>query len=442
MSSLTPARHPTLGAFLERFPTASFDLEDYIHSLGCRDELSERLGSFRDLARGDARPAVTPEQLEQAARTYLSQSVPAYREYPSLKGFAQFPLLTKESLRSDPLRFCDAARNRVVWEKTSSASTGPASRCYTDAAAYFDFIHLSFRKMALVAGVACGEREVHSATLASGTPHPFQVFADPLEEVGFSLKLSIDERAPDTLSSACRLLSELQPELLVCKPTLWEALLGSVPADELRRIRPGLLVSSGSMLADDLRAALTSTFQCPLVNAYGLSEFGLIGVECRVSGGFHVDVTHIWPEVEHSVSGPRLVFSSTRNTAMPLLRFLTEDRGLLTQAPCGCALGAPRILGLQGKDVPCFWMGAAAFDPSRIASYLWTHLDIQGFEIAQVAARKMVIRLNPKSHLSESQFFEVGRSAGDMLPSGASVDVVCDSRLGAGGRYSRRAAGL
>jgi phenylacetate-CoA ligase len=95
-----------------------------------------------------------------------------------------------------------------------------------------------------------------------------------------------------------------------------------------------IFFSTGENLSDAQRELIASVFCARVYNRYGSHEFGVLAQETEQGphGALRVADSLVWPEVappERTGEKSELVFTSLRNSAMPLIRYRRGDRGEL-----------------------------------------------------------------------------------------------------------------
>jgi phenylacetate-coenzyme A ligase PaaK-like adenylate-forming protein len=119
---------------------------------------------------------------------------------------------------------------------------------------------------------------------------------------------------------------------------------------QARRLRlrrpPRLLLCGGEALPDDVRTLLEQQFECPVYQSYGGNEFGFVACECPQRRGLHV--------LEHDVvveadEGGELLVTTLGQPEMPLIKYETGDRALLSHEPCPCGARGTTIVSLEGR---------------------------------------------------------------------------------------------
>ena len=151
-----------------------------------------------------------------------------------------------------------------------------------------------------------------------------------------------------------RWLKEIRPHYLLTYPSNLRRLARCAKADPDHGVSLAGCIASAEILPPDVEDLIRSVFDAPVINIYGLREFGHVATRCPQTGDLHVsaDVTMI--EVLNEAGKPvepgeigEVVATSFYNYAMPIIRYATGDFAELG-APCPCGRVLPvlkRVLG-------------------------------------------------------------------------------------------------
>jgi len=114
--------------------------------------------------------------------------------------------------------------------------------------------------------------------------------------------------------------------------------------------------SSSETLLDMQREAIESAFEAPLYDFYGHAERTVFAIECSEHAGKHLvepyGITEIVDEAGKPVPEGEfgyIVGTSLFNTAMPMIRYRTNDISALDSSPCPCGSHFRRIVGVSTK---------------------------------------------------------------------------------------------
>jgi phenylacetate-CoA ligase len=110
------------------------------------------------------------------------------------------------------------------------------------------------------------------------------------------------------------------------------------------------------VLHDWQRRRIEATFGCPVTNRYGCEEASLIACECERHRGLHVNADSVLVEVirDGRPAPPgtpgSLVVTDLSNFAMPLVRYLIGDVGVLADRSCPCGRAFPLLESIEGRE--------------------------------------------------------------------------------------------
>jgi phenylacetate-CoA ligase len=152
---------------------------------------------------------------------------------------------------------------------------------------------------------------------------------------------------------------------------------------DLAQIPLRFLWLTGEGCSGALRERIEKTWGHPALFYYGSLEAGPIGIECEARSGYHLTSGHVYVEVVDARTGAPLpagetgevVITELTRHAAPLIRYRTEDLGVLDLAPCACGITLPRVQ-LRGRAVDQVRVGGKSFGP-----YFLEHLLLQSAEV-------------------------------------------------------------
>jgi phenylacetate-CoA ligase len=285
--------------------------------------------------------AQLPHALEAAARS------PFYRRV-GLSPLEDMPLTTKQDLREAyPFGMLAVDKSELATYHESSGSTGAPTASYYTADDWLDLVDRYARKHVGIEP---------SDTFLVRTPYALMITGHLAHAAARSRGATVvpaDNRSLATpYSTVVRLLHDLDVTVtwsLAADTLLWAA------AAELAGLRdfPALraLFVGGDPLSPAKRVRIEKIWGAPVVEEYGATETGSLAGQCPYG---HL---HLWADraifevLAHGRLGPagrgQLVVTPLYRTAMPLLRYNTEDEVevSLGDCPCGWALPTVRILG-------------------------------------------------------------------------------------------------
>jgi phenylacetate-CoA ligase len=341
-----------------------------IHPLWARRE-DRRAAALRDeLARRqfDAPAVVRARQIVALRRMlrHAAATVPYYRDLFCRAGFRpetvsaisdlqSLPLLTKADIRARGSELLsESFRGRPLTRKTTSGSTGVPLEVRLDAGG------LSWKR-------ACTVRSDEWSGWQRGG-RVAKVWGNPdyrRHGVKGWLRNRLYERAvhldtldmtPDSIRQFVAALNHTGPELLFGHAHSVYLLAEFIDRHGLKAHRPAGIITTAMVLHDWQRRRIEATFGCAVTNRYGCEEVSLIACECERHHGLHVNVDSVLVEVirDGRPAPPgtpgSIVVTDLSNFAMPLVRYLIGDVGVLSETICPCGRGSVRLESIEGRE--------------------------------------------------------------------------------------------
>lgn len=156
----------------------------------------------------------------------------------------------------------------------------------------------------------------------------------------------------NNLQEVAEVLKKEQPQVCVGIPV---QILGLAEYCARHHIKTGIkrVLLSTDYAPDALIGRIQKLWQCEVFNHYGMTEMGLGGaVECQAHQGMHIRENDLYVEVIDSLTGQvlpsdsegELVFTTLTRTGMPLIRYRTGDKGMVTTCKCSCGSVLKRVM--------------------------------------------------------------------------------------------------
>ena len=149
-----------------------------------------------------------------------------------------------------------------------------------------------------------------------------------------------------------------------------------------------LIMAAGDRMTDVYRRYVEQVWKCPVILAYGSTEQGGAGMECRRQDGYHVDDFNIYFEIlDADEKGyGELVATTLARRTMPFIRYRVHDVTRFIPEPCPCGAPLRRIERIRGRRDEMVVMGAGNMYPEIFERVLQ---DVAGIvENWQVAVRQ------------------------------------------------------
>lgn len=167
-------------------------------------------------------------------------------------------------------------------------------------------------------------------------------------------------------------------------------------------IRPRGILSTSMMLMPHERRTIEEAFGVSVTDRYGCEEVSLIGSECELHRGMHLNVEHLLIEFVREDGRPaapgetgRIVVTDLMNAAMPFIRYQVEDMGVPSDRTCPCGRGLPLMERVVGRTADFLVRsdGSRVAGVSLIENTLTGIPGIDQMQIIQEAVDHLVIRI-------------------------------------------------
>lgn len=335
-----PSVEHALRRFLEAHNTFELNVRQHLAAYALEPRLSDRWKHFA--------PRAAPWPCSSALRRRLESPSGAVAT-------------TKEQLsrRLAETPSVDIGDDNGPWVRPTSGTSGPRLMVPYSSPFFFWFKLYSQHAAAHVAGLEPRTHrpdDVSCLALIDHKEAPEQIWAAPRPGTGITVQCVYDERTPDSARRVSRLIESLKPTILSTKPNILASLVHRrVESSAERNWVPALVLSSGSSLDETLRSQTEEVLGAPVVDSYGLTEFGSVATECWAHDGLHIYGEGLVAEVRHLDGSVRasghgeLLLTSEANARLPLDRYRTGDNVDLTYQRCRCGFEGYTLYGLEGR---------------------------------------------------------------------------------------------
>lgn len=296
--------------------------------------------------------------------------VPYYREHwsarrrrgdaSSWESLENWPILTKQTLRENPLAFVeDGCDVRRMYPAETSGTTGTPLRLWHSRETLIEWYAIFEARLRRWNGVRLADRWVHMGgqrvTPANRNTPPFWVWNRGMRQ----LYMSSYHITPDAVGSYLDAIRRYRIVYLFGYPSAMHALAKVALERGLEAPKMRVAISNAEPFFAFQRDAIARAFQCPVRDTYGQAEIVCGASECP-SGSMH-----LWPEVsvvewmrdEADEPAPRgqvgrLICTALLNPRMPLIRYAVGDRSARAEAGshCACGRALPVIRSFEGRS--------------------------------------------------------------------------------------------
>jgi phenylacetate-CoA ligase len=303
------------------------------------------------------------------------------------RALAALPPVSKLEMRQAGSRALTGEQVRPEWlSSSSSGSTGEPFRVYYEPRAWARLKYAVKLRARRACGIGPTDR---LAILDTMPPHKSTLLE---RNLGWS-RISVLQPAADLAHA----LAAFAPDVVYGLPSaLLEA--GRALQERGQKLQLRMLFTSGELL-NGSRAALSSMFEAPVYDIYGTSETKEIAWQCT-HGGMHLNSDVVRLEVldDSGRSVPtgqegNLVATVLVNHAMPLIRYLTGDRGALLSGRCSCGRSSPLLGVVSGRLADMLVLaGGQRISPYALTCALERVSGVLRYQVSQLDPARVRVR--------------------------------------------------
>jgi len=271
----------------------------------------------------------------------------ALRDSELAAALAALAPVTKRELRDAGAAAFEGGRISDAWfSSLSSGSSGEPFRVHYTPRAWATLKYLVKLRSRHASGMRLSDRVAILDAVAQEHEG-----SSPLERAGRVRRISVFRPAAEVAAA----LAAFRPDVIYALPS---ALLevarvsdGGAPRGHARHI-----FTSGELLTAAARSTIERAFGAELRDVYGTSETKEIAWECS-AGSRHVNADVVLAEIlaDDGTAAPagaegNIVVTLLVNSAMPLVRYRTGDRGAILPGRCSCGRASPLLGVVTGRE--------------------------------------------------------------------------------------------
>ncbi len=346
--------------------------------------------------------------------SYASKKIPYYsallnpepyvvRDHLNVDQFLTIPLLTKDIIRRDYLNLINDDHSLKSRVNTSGGSTGEPVKLlqcsnyqlWTKAYKRFYLIKAGGREYNKLLTIWGSERDILEPSIdlwkkarnylrMKKTLNAFKMTQEDL--VNFATV--INNYKPDVIEAYVHSIYEIAKYVNKKKVTLYKP--------------QGIIVSAGTF-HDFMEDEIKQAFGVPIYNRYGSREMGDMACSCGGKDSLHISMLTHYIEVADDKGEPLpdgeigdIVVTSLTNYAMPLIRYMIGDRGVLRRnTTCSyCGWHGDILEEVTGRSVDVF----KSKDGAHVAGGYFNHIFffrewVKKFQVIQENKNEMTINI-------------------------------------------------
>lgn len=272
----------------------------------------------------------------------------------TMNDLSKLPILTKDIIRKNYSIFlAKNFGNLKTIECATSGTTGLAFKYYCDMSSQSALRAFGLRGWGF-AGYHVGDKMV---TIAGSALIPKNIIL--LKKIIFfaqrNLALSSYNMDTNCLDAYTQKIIKFSPKLVRGYPSSIVLLANYLEQNDIKKIKPKAVLTTGESLLPYQRNKIESTFECEIFDGYGCADGGSSAYECTQHKGYHISVErsiHEFIRNNENVSAGEpgyITLTDLYNYAMPFIRYNSGDVGIPSNERCPCGRGLPLMDSIEGR---------------------------------------------------------------------------------------------
>jgi phenylacetate-coenzyme A ligase PaaK-like adenylate-forming protein len=197
------------------------------------------------------------------------------------------------------------------------------------------------------------------ALLVATTPTHMTAQIASTVDVGLHRILRLDPRRPIAEQRAA--LEAFDPHVLSGYSSLIALAAQETLAGRLA-IRPATVSTSSEVRTAEMTEAIRAAWSPELHDLYGITEAGIVGVDCHAHAGIHVFEDEYVIEAQED----RILLTALGSRTLPVIRYEITDLVRVDRAPCACGRTFVRLAAIDGRADELLDLPAAAGGRVRV----------------------------------------------------------------------------
>ena len=360
---------------------------------------------------------------------HAAENVPFYRnfyrehgELRSAGDLKSFPILTKTDYRQcDPESlYATNVDPGLRIDRKTSGSTGQPFQFSLDRTAlpvifashlFYDSWHglEPFDRYVRIVAPAAAQLQSNASArvkLRSVLTSRLQNFYERLTQE----KIFVWEIDSEKAASVWRRLESFRPKFIMGYTSSLAALAGELLKSDLRLSHPVRgVITIAETLTPNRRKLIEEYFEAPIINRYGLREFGSWSAQsCLESPDqFHINTELVVCEILRDDGTPcapgetgRVVLTDLHNFARPFIRYDTGDLAVAAGGECACGRGFPLLGQIEGRSLECVRTPSGReISPVILGHFLFVYHDhvdsVLHYQLVQEGTDRIVLSIVP-----------------------------------------------
>ena len=233
-----------------------------------------------------------------------------------------------------------------------------------------------------------------------------------------------------------RRLEKFRPKFIMGYTSSLAALADALLQSDLRLSHPVRgVITIAETLTPNRKRLIDEYFQAPIINRYGLREFGSWSAQsCQESPDqFHINTELVVCEILRNDGTPcapgergRVVLTDLHNFARPFIRYDTGDLAVAAVGNCACGRGFPLLGEIEGRSLECVRTPSGGeISPAVLGHFLFVYHDhleaVKHYQLVQEGSDQLRLLIVPGAGWDEDRRVRLQSDLKDLI--GKDMDV-------------------
>lgn len=325
--------------------------------------------------------AAYQKQALQRVLADARKNVPFYRDHATGNNLEDFPILTRTQIQAhrDELIVQSRIDKKTHYETTSGTTSEPMTflmdRECRERGAVIKLLFFDW------AGVSPGDPIAKFWGYFPYATIKGKVKTELSEWLRNIHRMNVFDMRAEVMAEYLAKIRSLQPKLILAYAQSFYSFAKYLDRKGERVDFPGSVMTSVSVLTQEMRETMSRVFQCQVYNRYGSREMMDIACDCEEHQGLHVNPWLHHVDILDEAGKPcppgvmgRIVITQLHNQVMPFIRYDTQDYGCWTEKACSCGRNWPMIQQIDGRRINLFRFRDGGFMSSYYVIYHINHV--------------------------------------------------------------------
>lgn len=356
---------------------------------------------------------------------YVKEAIPYYKEqlHPeplnTISDIENLPLTSKDMMKNNISKFINVSQKNKLWKSNTSGSTGHPFNYYRDPKSMHYEYALYDRLYDYVAGVQKYNKArisgVNIIKVECRKP-PFWYYI----KVYNQLQCSAYHIDSETFKFYVEAFAKYNTKIGTGYAKSWYFLAQYMNEADYRFNKLKGIVTDSEGLSDEEKLEVEKAFNCPVYQTYGLSEVGLIAVQCKY-GHYHIFSDRCYVEIVDTQGNVladgragEIVVTDLYSFDAPFIRYKTGDMGILESGSCKCGWKSPYIKELCGR-IEDYVVSKEGRRITRLDHIVIPAKGVIGMQLVQTKPGELIINVLPGERFDPESMNDVMDLAKDYL---------------------------